>query len=319
MLKLVQAVFGWIHNRIAPGPKIVVRWYIELVSAICRHLPRKWTAHMQISVSGGRVRPWSQKEFPARVVEVGVATKILLAPHLGEFDESALFARRMDYEQEVFAWLEQNAPKAYDIVIEIGANVGIYTCFFDALIKATPDARLTGVVAFEPSQEAYRRLMVNLAANDARAVKSFNAAVAAKAGFHAFYEPSNHLTNGSFHKDFSQIFSNQVVESTVLAVAPSDLGHFLKGKRHPLIKIDVEGYEATLLQGMAEIIDAHHPDLLLEVLKGLPEELEAMAALQPYRKFLITKDGLRPHPRLFASETMRDWLLVHPDSLTSID
>ena len=225
----------------------------------------------------------------------------------------------MDYEQEVFVWLEQNAPKAYDIVIEIGANVGIYTCFLDALIKADPEARLSEVVAFEPSPEAYRRLLINLAANDVRAIKSFNAAVAEKAGFHAFFEPRNHLTNGSLHKDFSQIFSSEVDERTVLAVAPADLGHFLKGRQHPLIKIDVEGYEATLLEGMSEIIGAHRPDLLIEVLEGLPEKLEAMEALRPYRRFLITRDGLKPHPRLFASGSLRDWLLVHPSSLTSIN
>lgn len=317
MLKVLQVAFGLMHQHLASGPKVVVRWYIELVSLLCRRLPRDWAAHMQVSVSGARVRPWSQKEFPARVVEVGVGTKIRLTPHLGEFDEAVLFSRRLDYEQEVFMWLEQNAAKAYDIVIEIGANVGVYTCFLDALIKTNPNARLSEVVAFEPSQEAYRRLLINLAANDARSVKTFNAAVAGEAGFHASFEPRNHLTNGSFRKAFSQMFSSEVDERTVLAVAPSDLGRFLKGRRHSLIKIDVEGYEVTLLEGMAEIIGVHHPDFLIEVLEGLPEELEAIEALRPYRRFLIAKDGLQPHSRLFASETMRDWLLVHPGSLAS--
>ena len=78
------------------------------------------------------------------------------------------------------------------------------------------ESGLREVVAFEPSQEAYRRLLINLAANDARAVRTFNAAVARDAGFRTFFEPRNHLTNGSFHKEFSQIFSDDVDEWTVL-------------------------------------------------------------------------------------------------------
>lgn len=317
-MKILQAFFRGLHTRLAPGPKPVVRWYIELISLICRRLPRAWATHMKISINGYAL-PWSEKEFPARPVDVGLATKIHLTPHLGEFDEAALFVTRLEYEQDVFVWLEQHAARSYDIVIEIGANVGVYTCFFDALIKASPGARLREVVAFEPSREAYRRLLINLAANDASEVRTFNAAVAREAGFLAFFEPRNHLTNGSLHKEFSQIFSNDVDEQTVLAVAPADLGHFLKGRQQPLIKMDVEGYEATLLESMAEIIAAHQPDLLIEVLDGSPEELEAIEALKPYRRFLIAKDGLHLHPRLFANDSMRDWLLVHPRSLVPLN
>jgi FkbM family methyltransferase len=290
-----------------------VRLYIELISSISRRLPRTWTTHIQSSVSGYAL-PWSQKEFPPRTVEVGTATKIRLTPHLGEFDETALFSRRMDYEREVFVWLEQHATGSYDIVMEIGANVGIYTCFIDALIKATPEARLKEVVAFEPSQEAYRRLLNNLTANEARVVQPFNAAVGKEAGFRSFFEPKNHLTNGSFLKEFSQIFSGDVSETSVLAIGPADLHRFLKGRQRPLIKMDVEGYEATLLSDMAEIIDIYCPDFLIEVLEGSPEELEAIEALKLYRRYLIVEDGLQLHPRLFAAEGHRDWLLVHPSS-----
>ena len=318
MMKLLQALFRGLHARLAPGPKPIVRWYVELISFICRRLPRTWATHMKISMNGYAL-PWSVREFPARPVEVGLATTIRLAPHLGEFDEGALFFRRMDYEQDVFGWLERHAAGSYDIVIEIGANVGVFTCFFDALIKATPDARLSEVVAFEPSQEAHRRLLINLAANGASKVKAFNAAVAEEAGFRTFFEPRNHLTNGSFDKEFSRIFSNDVDERTVQAVAAADLGTFLKKRQHPLIKMDVEGYEATLLGSMAGIVAAHHPDFLIEVLGDSPADLEAIDALKPYHRFLIAKDGLQLHPRLFADDTLRDWLLVHPRSLVSPD
>jgi len=49
---------------------------------------------------------------------------VSIVPHLGEFDFAAHICRRMKYEREVVSWL---SDRQYDFVIEIGANVGIYT------------------------------------------------------------------------------------------------------------------------------------------------------------------------------------------------
>lgn len=314
MKAILKAIFIQVHKHLAPAPKAIVRCYIALISSISRLLPISWAKHIQSSVRGYDL-PWSQKGFPPRTVRVGRATSIWLTPHLGEFDEWVLFCKHMTYEQEVFEWLEQNAPTSYDTIIEIGANVGIYTCFFDALIKQAPAARLKEVVAFEPSQEAYRRLLNNLEANDAATVRPFNAAVGKTAEFMSFFEPKGHLTNGSFLKEFSALFSDDVAERPVLCVGAIDLGYFLKGRHHPLIKMDVEGYEPTLLGMMTEVIAAHSPDFLIEVLGDAPDEIEAIEALRMYRRVLILPDALQVHSRLFASPSSRDWLLIHPDSL----
>lgn len=303
-----------VHKRLAPAPKFIVRIYIALISLISRQLPIQWATHIHSSV-GGYALPWSEKEFPPRTVRVGNATKIQLTPHLGEFDEWALFSKCMTYEQQVFEWLELNAATSYDTIIEIGANVGVYTCFFDELIKRNPTARLKEIIAFEPSKEAYRRLLNNLASNDAAAVRPYNAAIGKASGFMSFFEPQGHLTNGSFFKEFAQIFSDDVAERPVVSVGAADLARFLEGRRHPLIKLDVEGYEGPLLATMGELIVAHRPDFLIEVLRDAPEEIEAIEVLRPYLRVLIAKDGLQVHPRLFASETNRDWLMIHPNSL----
>ena len=137
--------------------------------------------------------------FSAREVIVGSATKINLVPHLGEFDEAGLFAKQLGYEDASFKWLDANAPDSYDLIIEIGANVGVFTVFFDALARR--GSRLRRVIAFEPSREAYGRLLSNLRANGTTMVVPFNAAVGVSSGFQMFYEPEGHLTNGSFLKD----------------------------------------------------------------------------------------------------------------------
>ena len=124
MKAILKAIFIQVHKHLAPAPKAIVRCYIALISSISRLLPISWAKHIQSSVRGYDL-PWSQKGFPPRTVRVGRATSIWLTPHLGEFDEWVLFCKHMTYEQEVFEWLEQNAPTSYDTIIEIGANAGI--------------------------------------------------------------------------------------------------------------------------------------------------------------------------------------------------
>ncbi len=65
---------------------------------------------------------------------------VALVPHWGEFDQEALFLTTLEYETPVFAWLEENVADTYDLILEIGANAGLYTVFFDALLKNAPAA-----------------------------------------------------------------------------------------------------------------------------------------------------------------------------------
>jgi FkbM family methyltransferase len=247
--------------------------------------------------------------FSAQQVLVGTDIKIRLVPHLGEFDEAALFSKRLGYEAAVFVWLQANAPHRYDLIIEIGANVGVFTVFFDAL--AQRGSRLKSITAFEPSREAYARLLSNLKVNGATCVTAFNAAVGPVSGFETFYEPAGHLTNGSFNKEFSAIFSDIVISTTVLVVGAMELASLVASAPKTLIKIDVEGFEPKLLEAMSELIKGHRPDLLIEVVQpGIAEQLETLEALAGYSRQLLTSDGPKSSAKLYASAMDRDWLLT---------
>lgn len=247
---------------------------------------------------------WPRLDFAPRKVVLGDRTRVKLLPHTGEFDQQALFIRQMPYERAVFRWLEREAPKRYDRVIEIGANVGIYSIFFNALCGL----RLKDVIAFEPSLEAFRRLLANLAANKAQHVMPYLAAVAETAGFFEFHEPTGHLTNGSFLRDFACVFSDQVKATTVAAVGPTEIEHFFKGK--VLLKIDVEGFEPQLLAALGDLIIRHKPDLLIEILPGTPEGLDGQGWLENYDLHLILDSGLQKRDKLSADVDYRDWMLM---------
>ena len=295
-----------LHKKLARGPRSIAKMYILLISVISRRLPRYLSARIQNSITQFT---WPDLIFKPKAVTLADGIKVFVVPHLGEFDQSALFRIEMDYEAPVFAWLADYAPDEYDKVIEIGANVGIYTVFLDALINRIRTSRLRKIVAFEPSQIPYSRLLTNINANRSQHVDVFQAAVGIKSGFEPFFEPAGHLTNGSFLRDFASIFADAVSETTVLVVGAQELEPYFIDAEKVLLKIDVEGFEPSLITALAPLIRKYDPDLLIEVLDTTVETLKEIDALARYRKFLITTDGLRESPYLFASSDHRDWFL----------
>jgi FkbM family methyltransferase len=255
-------------------------------------------------------------QFGPKVVTVGNNTKISLIPHLGEFDQGALFTETLDYETPVFEWLAANAPTKYDLIIEIGANVGVYTVFLDSLTKL-PGSKLAKIIAFEPSPEAFRRLLQNLEVNKAQNVQAVQAAIAPKSGIQPFFEPAGHLTNGSFVREFAALFSESITETEVVAIGVGELEKYLSGARKALIKIDAEGFEPVIIASMGTLITKYQPDLLIEVLDETAEKLERTSALEGYKRFLITSSGLRETRALFACRSWRDWVLLF-DSLSAV-
>jgi len=253
---------------------------------------------------------WPEIAFKPKSVMMPNNIMVSIVPHLGQPDEAALFGKKLEYEPPVFEWLARYAPSEYDVIIEIGANVGLYTVFLDALIKKRTGSRLTRIISFEPSREAYRRLLENLQNNDVNAqhVTVFQAAVGLISGFQSFFEPADHICNGSLIREFANIFSDTVSETIVLVVGVSELEKYLIGRKS-LIKIDVEGFEPSLVTAMTPLINKYHPDLLIEVLGRTVEEFNNIENLFKYQKFLITSRGLQQSSSLFVSPGHRDWLL----------
>lgn len=285
------------------------RLYFQVVSALSRHvISDNATGHINALVVGSGVR-WPKLTFAAMSVVVGSRTSVKLVPHLGEFDQAVLFRRRLGYEAEVFNWLEREATDHYDAVLEIGANVGVYSVFFDALIKARPGCRLKAIASFEPSLEAFQRLLVNLQVNDATLVLPFRAAVADTSGFRHFFEPRGHLTNGSFIEEFAGTFSDDVEKQVVAAHGATDLEFFFRNYSKLLVKVDVEGYEPELLRALRDIIIRYRPDVIIEVLEGTPAGVEVLPWIATYQRYLITPTGLQFHSELSANARCRDWLL----------
>jgi FkbM family methyltransferase len=291
---------GYGLHTAASRNQCVAELYLDWLGHLCRSLPdgawKQFVSNSIHSVKWPAVRLKNVKTwFP------GGGLEVTLVPHLDEFDFQAHLYRHLMYESEVFQWL---ATRSYLTVVEIGANVGVFSLYF---AKRFPKAC---VYAFEPSREAFSRLLANVTANGHPNLFVFNCAIFSESGFLNFHEPAGHLTNGSLNASFASLFSQQLITTPVPALAASAMESFFA--RPPiLVKIDVEGSEPQLLQSLEGLIDRHRPDLLIEVLSVTEAALNELRFVRDgsYRLFNIRPEGLVTQERFVANEH-RDYALL---------
>jgi FkbM family methyltransferase len=220
--------------------------------------------------------------------------------------------RALEYEKPIFEWLE-SAVVDYDTIIEIGANVGVYSVFFGRHQRRIAKGLRPRVFAFEPSATAFRRLLQNLSENKV-AVHAMQRAVAENAGVVAFYEPSGHLTNGSLRPDFASIFSSDVSVNTVQAINGDGIAEIVGIPGRTLLKIDVEGAEPEVLRSLRAFIETNKPDILIEVLSTFLSELQTVDFLDTigYRYYAFQRGALVERSGFDAENGLRDMILRCP-------
>ncbi len=144
----------------------------------------------------------------------------------------------------------------HDLVFDIGANVGLYTCLAASRGKRT--------IAFEPSTRNLGFLYRNLWENQFHEVEVFPLGLAKKCGLGRIYGFGG---ISSFVPDWAQARKRQstLVPLTTLDTIAS--GRFKNEK--VLVKMDVEGFEMDVLAGAAETLNRDpKPTWLVEILLG---------------------------------------------------
>jgi FkbM family methyltransferase len=280
--------------------------YIFLLSLVLHQLPNS-KIKQQVLNSINSVE-WQNVDLTAQTVRLGTHTEFKIIPHFYEFDSEAIISADISYEQEVFKELEEQVKQA-DAVIEIGANIGIYSLFFASLLDRSINPGQ--VFVFEPSAEAYLRLLKNISINKFKNIQPFNIAVGKIVDVQDFFEPSGHLTNGSLHQEFANIFSSSVQVRKTFVVNGNLLIELVKNESNIFIKIDVEGAEFDVLKGLENFIRLKKPKLTIEVLPEYQAMLNELVFLKEleYSFHNITDSGLVQHD-LFIASKFRDYLLI---------
>ena len=149
-------------------------------------------------------------------------------------------AGRAQQEQKILELLMASVQEG-DGVFDIGANVGFYTVFLALAVGAQGQ-----VIAFEPNTESYQHLQDNLVLNAVTNVRAFRKALGERSGEGRLYQGQENadssLVGPPLGKDLGHHLVNIVAGDS-----------FREAEKLPVprvMKVDVEGYEYQVLQGL---------------------------------------------------------------------
>jgi len=206
--------------------------------------------------------------------------------------------------QRVFRTLAQEA----EFILDVGANTGLYT------LLACAVSPIAQVVSFEPVPRVYQILKQNVELNGWSARCDLrNQAVSNAMGLARLHVPlSNVPTSASLNPDGFRGNSGELieVEATTIDAVCADRA------RVDLVKLDVEGFELEVLEGMERVLATDRPTIIMECIReGRYQATESLLARYGYRFYHLRDDGPIAVARLVPDidERYRNFLCAVPD------
>jgi FkbM family methyltransferase len=183
-----------------------------------------------------------------------VTTDIGGKPYRIESDDNYLDHIRGVFEPHMVQ-LFDSLVKPSDTVLDVGANIGCTSILFGS--------RARQVVSFEPSPTTFSFLKKNLAAAGLNNVTPLNLGLGKTAGrFELTFSADNR--SGGFVSNKVQASAGHRVEA--IDIAQGDT--FVKGANLDgvdFIKIDVEGFERDVIEGLRDTLSTYEPTVTLEL------------------------------------------------------
>ena len=183
------------------------------------------------------------------------------------------FRRPAQYEAMVHDALVENIRQG-DVVWDVGANIGLYTAQF-----CEWTGEMGFVVAFEPSPESCEQIRSRL--KECHWVRVENVALGEFDGAARLAIEGDSVENHLIVGD-----GNGAGTTVAVFVSRGDTMAEKLGRVPDVIKIDVEGFEEEVLQGMGTILDSvalrcvlvevHFSKLEKRGRLGAPREIEAL-------------------------------------------
>jgi len=166
-----------------------------------------------------------------------------------------------------------------ETLVDVGANVGMYTIWAAATRKAR-------VVAFEPEAQNYALLNRNIQLNDvASRVTAYCVGLSDRAGLSALHMAdmsvggSNHALGEALDFEHKPMRTNFVQGSIAATLDQLVSSGAVPVPNH--VKIDVDGFEPRVIAGARETLkDARVKSLLVEINRNLDDHVAAVSNLQ---------------------------------------
>jgi FkbM family methyltransferase len=155
----------------------------------------------------------------------------------------------------------ESLPLQGEIVFDVGGYEGVFTLFFAR--RVGPAGR---VVTFEPNPRNFRKIEENVRLNGFAHVALRQVALGSSPGRATLVFPGDETARGSLESDIAeQIRQEKGVVTLEVDVDTLD-GQIAAGLPDPgFVKLDVEGLERDVLEGMTALIARRKPRLYIEI------------------------------------------------------
>ena len=162
-------------------------------------------------------------------------------------------ARTGLYEREPLEFLLQLMQNIDDaVVLDVGANIGNHALAFST--------RAGQVHAFEPLPEAWSLLEQNIRQNSIGNIKAHPFALSDETGASTLYRNRSGNVGGSSFDEQGGTVEAITVHKKIGDQVVEELGLH----RIDLVKIDVEGHELYVLNGLVRTLEKFHPCIVME-------------------------------------------------------
>ena len=142
--------------------------------------------------------------------------------------------------------------RSEDIVVDIGANIGYYALLESRLVG--PNGR---IFAIEPVENNLRLLRLNIELNRYSNIDTFHLAIGNKNTRGKIYLSDKSNCASMIYREGVSVVSGSTKTASVDVMT---LDTFLDGKPLPdMIRMDVEGYEHEIVQGMKGLLEKEIP------------------------------------------------------------
>ncbi|WHA42580.1 FkbM family methyltransferase [Agrobacterium larrymoorei] len=186
---------------------------------------------------------------------------------------------------------------ADSVFLDVGANIGNHTLFMAAKTRAK-------VLSFEPNKDNFGRLIKNIELSKMTgSVEAFNVAVGKQAGVVRSIFSSQKNTGGAKVQS-----TNKDDELGVPLIKIDDFLKKIKLKftGKLIIKIDVEGMEVEVIEGMTSTIEEYQPIIVCEA--SSDKNIVLLRNIPMKRGYIVAAS-------FFKSPT---FLMVHKDNASSV-
>jgi FkbM family methyltransferase len=178
---------------------------------------------------------------------------------------------------------EVSKLRSGDLFVDVGANIGFFS------LLASKRVGSSGVViSFEPSKREFMRMCHAILLNNSHNIMSFNNALSSKSGVILIDVDQQHTGMNKLSLSTS---SSSFVD-LVAGFKLDELTPFLNDRNIDLLKIDVEGAEMLVLEGMSNLLSEKR---IIKLIVEITPKFLAQYGHTKHDLFVFLKDrGYKP-------------------------